>query len=811
MKNIKFLIPFLIVIVISFIVVVNLYKVTDPLGGIELNSNPKIIEQRADKLQDILGLNLINKVFKISLKKNNELIRQTQSLYGIEKSNKILRDSLFGYFWEVSWLKPEDVHVVLGSNDENNNNNELPVKLKFNFNANGRLIKYSRDISDSLKTETLPIQEAKDLSINFLKKYTWCKGLNFSKDSLNNTVSNVKFVNQISIERPNRTDYEFTWRTRSGSIHDPIIIKSKISGNLVTDFSTEYKIPEKYKQEDKNVFHSVAIIVLIVLVGIFMLMVAFKRIRAYEIGFKIAIWIGIIYGLCFAFKILLESQGIIQDWQILFPAVLGFLFLGGFVSLIWAISEVIIRENWKDKFVTIDLLTNGYLLHSKVSKSVISGIGFGVLLSAAWHLLLFISGSFTNYLNSSNFDLNIYSSFSPTTSLFTENILGILILITSFFMFIIPVVRKRFSSSFILIIIGGLVWGFTYESSIQPVYIGIVLNVIIGIILMAIFFKYDFLTIFITFYLFLNLNLGLSLITVGDSYYSFSGMIFLGIFAVILIISSIGLFTKDKINDFERITPVFAKNITERERLQRELEIAKDVQMSFLPNKDPQFEGLDISAKCIPALEVGGDYYDFVKLSDKKIGIIIGDVSGKGTQAAFYMTLTKGFVKALSKSTYSPAKMLKLMNELFYENVERGTFISMIYGIFDIESNTLKIARAGHNPLIVKSSLNNKTEFINSTGLALGLERGTIFQKTIDEVEIKIQKGDTFVFYTDGFTEAMNSKKEEFSEERLINSVEANSTFPSIEVLEKIIKDVKVFIGKAQQHDDMTMVIVKVT
>ncbi len=810
MKNLKILIPFLIIAIISFITALNLYKAANPLGGIKLSSNPKIIEQKSDKLLDALGLNLENRVFKISLKKNSDLVKQTQSLFGVEKSNKILRDSLFGYYWDVIWLKPEDVNIVIGGNDEKNNKSVLPVQVKFNFNTKGTLISYSREINDSLKTKTLNIDNAKELALKFLKNYTWCKDSTFSKDSLNNQFSAVQFINQVSIERPNRTDYEFTWETKSGAVNDPIIIKTKIAGNLVTGFSTEYTIPEKYKQNDKNIFHSIALILLIVLVGIFMLIVAFKRIRAYEIGFKIAIWIGIIYGLCFAFKMLLETQGIIQDWQILFPAVLGFLFLGGFVALVWAISEVIIRENWKDKIITIDLITNGYLLHSKVSKSVIRGIGFGIILTAVWQLLLLISGSLTNILNISNFELSIYSSFSPLTSLFTENLLGALILLTAFFMFIIPGIRKRISSPLILILIGGLIWGLTYESSIHPSFIGIILNVIIGIILMGIFFKYDFLTVFITFYLFLNLDLGLSLITVGDPYYSFSGISFLGIISVIFIVSSFGLFTKDKINDYDKITPVFAKNITERERLQRELEIAKDVQMSFLPNKNPQFEGLDISAKCIPALEVGGDYYDFVKLSDKKIGIIIGDVSGKGTQAAFYMTLTKGFVKALSKSTNSPAQMLNLMNELFYENVERGTFISMIYGIFDIENNTLKIARAGHNPLIVKSSINNKTEFINSTGLALGLEKGTVFQKTIGEVEVKIQKGDTFVFYTDGFTEAMNSKQEEFSEERLIKSVGSNSSFPANEVLEKIIKDVKMFIGKAKQHDDMTMVIVKI-
>ncbi len=170
--------------------------------------------------------------------------------------------------------------------------------------------------------------------------------------------------------------------------------------------------------------------------------------------------------------------------------------------------------------------------------------------------------------------------------------------------------------------------------------------------------------------------------------------------------------------------------------MQSELEIARDVQMSFLPVKNPQFKGLDIAAKCIPALEVGGDYYDFVRLDESRLGIIIGDVSGKGTQAAFYMTLTKGFVKALSKTIKSPSEFLIQINELFYENVERGTFISMIYGIFDLKENTLTFSRAGHNPVLARQSDKNEIELLNPVGLALGLEKGQIFSRTIKELKV---------------------------------------------------------------------------
>jgi serine phosphatase RsbU (regulator of sigma subunit) len=277
--------------------------------------------------------------------------------------------------------------------------------------------------------------------------------------------------------------------------------------------------------------------------------------------------------------------------------------------------------------------------------------------------------------------------------------------------------------------------------------------------------------------------------------------------AVFLII---GLFTKDKVTDYESITPSFVKNITERQRMQRELEIARDVQMSFLPVKDPRFGGLDIAAKCIPALAVGGDYYDFVKLDETRFGIIIGDVSGKGTQAAFYMTLAKGFVKALSKTISSPSEFLIKLNELFYENVERGTFISMIYGIFDIKEKTFSFSRAGHNPVIARQSGKKEVELLNPVGLALGLEKGRIFSKTIKEIKVDMRSGDTFVFYTDGFTEAMNKFKIEYTEERLKETIAKHIDLPANELLQKTVDDVNVFIGKAIQHDDMTIVIVKV-
>jgi sigma-B regulation protein RsbU (phosphoserine phosphatase) len=231
--------------------------------------------------------------------------------------------------------------------------------------------------------------------------------------------------------------------------------------------------------------------------------------------------------------------------------------------------------------------------------------------------------------------------------------------------------------------------------------------------------------------------------------------------------------------------------------------------MSFLPKDNPQIDGLDIASTCIPALEVGGDYYDFISLGEKKIGIIIGDVSGKGTQAAFYMTLTKGFLKALAKQTDSPSEVLSRMNELFYENVERGRFISMIYAIVDLENRTIKIARAGHNPVIL-NDLKGKISFISPNGLALGLEKGTLFRKIITEYQENLEPGKNYIFYTDGFTEAVNKKGEEYGLEKLSNIANSLSDKSAENVMNEVMQDVQKFIGKAKQHDDMTIVILKI-
>lgn len=255
--------------------------------------------------------------------------------------------------------------------------------------------------------------------------------------------------------------------------------------------------------------------------------------------------------------------------------------------------------------------------------------------------------------------------------------------------------------------------------------------------------------------------------------------------------------------------PSHVKRISERERLKKEMEIAAKVQLSLLPKEDPKIPGYEIASTSIPAVEAGGDYYDFVKLSGNKIGIAIGDVSGKGVGAAIYMTLTKGILQAHAEEDASPKNVLGKVNRLLYKTIEKNSFVSMFYAILDTENNSIIYSRAGHNPGILCSEQDGNTKLLFSKGMALGLEQGSIFTSTLNEEEIKINKGDVFVLYTDGFTEAMNERHELYSEERLVELIKKNRNLSPHDLLNLVLKDVKKFVDNYPQHDDMTILILK--
>ncbi len=251
---------------------------------------------------------------------------------------------------------------------------------------------------------------------------------------------------------------------------------------------------------------------------------------------------------------------------------------------------------------------------------------------------------------------------------------------------------------------------------------------------------------------------------------------------------------------------LIAKSI-ERERLHQELMVAQRMQKRLLPQSVPNFPSVDIAAVSESSMEVGGDYYDFVQLTEGRFGIVVGDVSGKGVSAAFYMAEVKGIFLSLSKLCSSPRELLVRANETLMNSLERNAFVSLIYVMVDTKHASMVLARAGHCPVVYISS--EGYELVRPTGLGLGLTNGSLFEESTEERKIRLKLGDICIFYTDGITESRDKKGDEYGYDRLVKTAVAAKNLDACRIKDAILNDVRTFTGDTVYGDDMTLVILK--
>jgi len=225
--------------------------------------------------------------------------------------------------------------------------------------------------------------------------------------------------------------------------------------------------------------------------------------------------------------------------------------------------------------------------------------------------------------------------------------------------------------------------------------------------------------------------------------------------------------------------------------------------------------GLSLSGHCEPAREVGGDYYDFLPLEHDRLGILIADVAGKGTSAALYMAELKGLVLSLSRHHVSPRQMLIEANSIISKHLDARSFITMTYAVVDLRARTMTCSRAGHCPLIYvpgPDSVSRAAQLLTPEGMVLGLQfdLGDTFDRLLEEVTLPLGRGDLFVLYTDGISEAMNPQGDCFGDQRLVELAQRHADLTCDALRERILSEVHTFAGDAAQHDDMTMVLVKI-
>ena len=239
--------------------------------------------------------------------------------------------------------------------------------------------------------------------------------------------------------------------------------------------------------------------------------------------------------------------------------------------------------------------------------------------------------------------------------------------------------------------------------------------------------------------------------------------------------------------------------------MQREIDLARTIQQSFLPERYPPLVGWSLAVEWRAVLGVGGDYYDFIQLDDQHLGLVIADVSGKGVGAAIYMALLRTVMRVTAFDQQGPGETLRRVNRVLLEESRSGMFASVFYGILNQETGVLTYARAGHNPPLFVHASDRRPESLCPEGIVLGV----VERPNIQEDDIVFAPGDFMVAYTDGLTEANNDQVEEFGEERLSRVVQDLVSYDADMIIDRVDAALSAFTGTRAQFDDLTVLVLR--
>ncbi len=273
-------------------------------------------------------------------------------------------------------------------------------------------------------------------------------------------------------------------------------------------------------------------------------------------------------------------------------------------------------------------------------------------------------------------------------------------------------------------------------------------------------------------------------------------------------------FDKDDLQTLETIAmqisetyenALFYQEIIDKQRIERELEVANKIQQSILPSSFPTEHGFDIAASSIPALEIGGDFYDMTDCGNGRYAVYIADVSGKGIPAALFMAFSHSALRIVSGSALAPAAVLQKANDFIFKDSRKGMFVTLFYLLIDTSDKTFSYGSAGHNEQLYFDSATGEITLMKSHGVPLGI----LANRTFQEIHKEYKPGDFIVLYTDGVLDAINTKRDDYTLERLQSIVLANRDLSAAKMLETIKSDVEQFCGEVNQFDDLTLMIIK--
>ena len=491
--------------------------------------------------------------------------------------------------------------------------------------------------------------------------------------------------------------------------------------------------------------------------------------------------------------------------MIFFGAIIAGFVVAGLFLLMGATGFSVGHEASKKHLISLNFARRGYWFNKPVGRGLYFGSLIAVIAAGSVGLVAWLAFNIPVSFKTGTMNSGII----PFMDDFTTAINNLILVYATIFGVVLTVamaIYNRFQHwKFVIIflIIFFTFWNFS-AVVLQTWYMTLIINLILALIWVYTFKKFDAFTLFVAIFMFIFwYKMMNGFIPFGWTSYHF--IVMMPMIVVILLLGYTAMKRGLDLYDIPEYVPAYIIEHSRRERIERELEIARQVQQNFLPETAPNVHGLDIAARCTPAFEIGGDYFDFIKIDEKYTAVLIGDVSGKGIQAAFYMTLVKGFIRSLCRDTIQPDELILKVNALFRENVPKGTFITMIYGIYNSESSEFTFVRAGHDPLLIVSD--RKIKLCQPKGFPLGMVDNNQFKPNIEVQTVTLNPGDAAVLFTDGYTETRNRRGEFFGEDRLEQMLSGLPLLNAHDILDRLTAGINQFRQDQPQHDDITTIV----
>ena len=262
---------------------------------------------------------------------------------------------------------------------------------------------------------------------------------------------------------------------------------------------------------------------------------------------------------------------------------------------------------------------------------------------------------------------------------------------------------------------------------------------------------------------------------------------------------------------FALYNAIIYSEANEKKRLDHDLEIARDIQRILLPSEAPVIEGFEISGINIPARHVSGDYFDYLKVDEERLGVAIADVSGKGVPASIIMAICRSVLRSQATGNISPADVLQKVNRQLYPDIKEDMFISMAYVILDHARSSVLLSRAGHDAPIHYEHATQTATPVKPAGMVLGIDSGSVFDRITGDFALSLAKDDCLLLYTDGVTEALDVNGDEFGFERMNQCVRDSAPHGAPAMITRLIDELRSFVGAQPQNDDITMIAIRKT